>query len=283
MSPQIYHLNCGTMRPLCAQLINGDGGYQHAGKLVSHCLLIVHEERLILVDTGLGTADIEQPKQRLGQAFLNTLKPKLDITETADQQIRQLGFDPVNVTDIFLTHADIEHMGGLLDFPHATVHIYEEELKQITHAGIKEKIRFHPQRYKEMNNWKIYKQPDQLWFGLNAFKIESIPNFTLYMLPLVGHTQGHVGIAIQKHDGKWLLHCGDAYFHYTQLSANGRMPTTLKIFEASIQSIRHERIRSLKKLKLLKVQHGDQIEFFCSHDPEELKYYVQREYSACIP
>jgi glyoxylase-like metal-dependent hydrolase (beta-lactamase superfamily II) len=274
MGTQIFHLNCGTMCPLCAQLINGAGGFQAAGKLVCHCLFIVHEDRLILIDTGFGLQDLQHPKERLGKKFIHSLKPQLDPEETAYKQIEKLGFRPDQVTDIFPTHLDLDHIGGLTDFPQATVHIYQSELDQLLNPGIVEKIRFHSQQFHPMPKWKIYDQPRDCWFGLSAFLIDCIPNLNMVMLPLIGHTKGHVAIGVQQHDTTWLLHCGDAYFHHSQLSAEGKMPTTLKIFEVSVQMIRHERIKSLKKLKKLKADHGDEIEFFCAHDLVEFARYT---------
>ena len=38
------------------------------------------------------------------------------------------------------------------------------------------------------------------------------------MIPLVGHTRGHTGVAVQARGDKWLLHCGDAYYHHSQVT-----------------------------------------------------------------
>ena len=48
------------------------------GKLVCHCLLIETAKGLVLVDTGLGLADLSEPKRRLGGAFVSIVKPSLD-------------------------------------------------------------------------------------------------------------------------------------------------------------------------------------------------------------
>jgi glyoxylase-like metal-dependent hydrolase (beta-lactamase superfamily II) len=52
------------------------------------------------------------------------LRPRLVEEETAVAQVRALGHDPADVTDIVLTHMDFDHVGGLGDFPQATVHVY---------------------------------------------------------------------------------------------------------------------------------------------------------------
>ncbi len=40
MGLRVHHLNCGTMCPACAKLMNGQGGWLELAKLVCHVLLI---------------------------------------------------------------------------------------------------------------------------------------------------------------------------------------------------------------------------------------------------
>lgn len=270
---KIHHLNCGTLCPLCARLMNGTGTLTEPGKLVCHCLLIEQEDKLILVDTGLGLMDIEHTDYRLGKAFQKTFKPKLDPAETAHSQIQGLGYSPADVTDIFPTHLDLDHIGGVSDFPQATVHIYQPELEQILKPSWKEKLRFRLNQFKPEPCWHTYQWPAEQWFGLPAFSIHLKNNLHIWIIPLIGHTKGHVGIAIQQDNGKWLLHGGDAYYHHSQLNAVSHMPLGLQAFEASVQAIRQERLKSLNHLKYLKAHHADEIDFFCAHDPVELEQY----------
>lgn len=274
---KIHHLNCGTMCPLCAKLINGQVSYTEPGKLVCHCLLIEHDNRLMMVDTGIGLQDIQHRDQRLGKTFQKSFKPKLDPQETAFEQIKQLGYDPADVTDLFPTHLDLDHAGGFSDFPQAKVHVYQPELEQITQPTWKDKLRFRFNQFKPTPNWQVYKQTNSQWFGLDAISLEETLKLNIFIIPLIGHTKGHVGIAVPQDSGKWLLHCGDAYYHHSQLDETDHMPTGLKFFERMVQAIPQARHNSLEKLKTLKAQHGDEIEFFCAHDPVELERYQINE------
>lgn len=270
---KVHHLNCGTLCPLCSKLINGHGSLNEPGKLVCHCLLIEDNNRLMMVDTGLGLQDIKQPNHRLGKFFQKTFKPKLLVEETAHHQIQALGYSPNDVTDIFPTHLDLDHIGGVSDFPNATVHVYQPELEQILKPDFKDKLRFRQNQFKPTPTWQVYTQTDSKWFGLPAFSLKTKLGLDLFIIPLIGHTKGHVGIAVQQDNGRWILHCGDAYYHHSQLDEVKRMPIGLKAFEASVQAIRHERINSLNQLKRLKATHSNEIEFFCAHDPVELDRY----------
>ena len=51
-------------------------------------------------------------------------------------------------------------------------------------------------------------------------------------IPLPGHTRGHCGVAVRRSDD-WLLHCGDAYFHHSEVEpGGGAAPKGLRWFES---------------------------------------------------
>ena len=112
----VHHLNCATLCPLAV------------GRQVCHCLLIERDDGIAVVDTGLGAAEVES-KQRLPAWFRVLSRPRLIGSETAREQVRRLGLKAVDVRDIVLTHMDLDHAGGVADFPWATVHVFEESGK----------------------------------------------------------------------------------------------------------------------------------------------------------
>ncbi|TXJ07181.1 MAG: MBL fold metallo-hydrolase [Acinetobacter sp.] len=269
---KIYHLNCGTLCPICERLINGTGSYRKAGKLVCHCLLIESHDKLVLVDTGLGIKDVQQPHHRLGRMFTHLFRPKLDLNETAYYQIKKLGFSPQDVTDIFPTHLDLDHVGGLADFPHATIHVYHQELLTALNPSFKDQLRYRELQFSHQPKWQRYHTPHHDWFGLPAFNCSEQLGFELNMVPLVGHTLGHVGIAV-KQDKQWLLHCGDAYFHRSQIGEHNTMPKALELFEKQAQSDKNKRLATLQRLKQLRHLHPE-IQMFCAHDVVEFEQFT---------
>lgn len=122
---RIHHLNCGTLCPISRALFNGKGGLIEPGELVCHCLLIETEQGLVLVDTGLGREEVQRG---FLSPILDTLSPpRYALHETAWEQIKALGLDPNDVRHIVLTHLDLDHAGGLSDFPQARVHLHRQE------------------------------------------------------------------------------------------------------------------------------------------------------------
>jgi glyoxylase-like metal-dependent hydrolase (beta-lactamase superfamily II) len=91
---------------------------------------------LVLIDTGFGLDDMRNVRQ-LGMAFNIAFRPQAREAETAIEQLRALGFQPEDVREIVVTHLDLDHAGGLPDFPGANVHVLSREL----HAALQPSLR----------------------------------------------------------------------------------------------------------------------------------------------
>lgn len=66
------------------------------------CLLIEHDNRLILVDTGIGD---KQDEKFFSHYYLHG-------DDSLEKSIRQKGFGLDDITDVFLTHLHFDHVGG---------------------------------------------------------------------------------------------------------------------------------------------------------------------------
>lgn len=105
------------------------------------CLLIEDDNRLILVDTGIG--DKQEPKF-FEHYRLSAIKP-------LDQLLGEKGFSPEQVTDVFLTHLHFDHCGGAVKkesgrlvpaFPNATYWSNEKHWRWATNPNDREKASF---------------------------------------------------------------------------------------------------------------------------------------------
>ena len=249
---EIFHLNCVTIVTPIIKNVCG------------HCLLIKESEKLILVDTGIGLWDTLNPLERIGQELIDTVGYRFNEDQTAIRQIKNLGLNPGNVTDCIISHFDNDHIGGLSDFPKATVHVGIEEFENFISANpryLKIPLAHHPKI-------KKYKNSDLDWFGFEARKIKATIQTEIFLVPLFGHTLGHCGIAI-KTNNKWLFYVGDAYYLRGELEDSNHPINELAKISADNNELR---IETLNKIRKLTNDHPE-IEVFGYHDVEEFKIY----------
>ena len=269
---RVHHINCATMCPLGGRLVYGDGAPWTASRMVCHCLLVETEAGLVLVDTGLGLADMADPRGRLGSPFLALTRPRLDPAATAARQIAALGFSIDDVRHVVPTHLDVDHAGGLPDFPRARVHVLAREhaaaMARVTQI---ERMRYHPEQWAHGPTWVLHAPAGEPWFGFECVReLEGIGPDVL-LVPLLGHTRGHAAVAVRTAEG-WLLHAGDAYFHRHEVDVDSpRCTPALAAFQKIVAIDDGARRANQARLRELRRSHADEVRIFCAHDPHELE------------
>jgi glyoxylase-like metal-dependent hydrolase (beta-lactamase superfamily II) len=256
----IHHLNCATMHP-----VGSFGGRVSPTAMVAHCLLVERPGGLLLVDTGFGTDDVADPK-RLGRPFRAIVRPELRQSETALAQVQALGHDAADVTDIALTHLDLDHVGGLADFPHARVHVFTDELEAALHPTLQEKGRYLPVQRTHGPAWVRHDVPGDAWFGFGS--VTALADDVL-LVPLQGHTRGHCGVAVRRPEGGWFLHAGDSYFHSSEKLTPPAPPLGLRVFQVLMGVDNLRRLANQERLRELQRSHGHDVTIFCAHDGDE--------------
>ncbi|WP_147944402.1 MBL fold metallo-hydrolase [Microbispora hainanensis] len=266
---KIHHLNCGSMRKL--EPIDDGMPSAHA---VAHCLLVeTDRDGLVLVEAGLGLGDVRDPAGSLAADWTEMVEPVLDPAETAVRQVERLGYAPADVRHVLLTHLDVDHSGGLPDFPGARVHVLEDELT----AALAEapSRRYRPAHWAHGPHWETYGTgAGEEWFGFGGVRLPHGLPADFLLVPLGGHTAGHAAVAVRD-GGRWLLHAGDAYFYHGELRADEPQPHPLLDFVQTGSQVDAElRLRNRDRLRALVRDHADEVEVFSAHDPWELRRFT---------
>lgn len=249
---EIHHLNCVKI----VSPVNDN--------VCGHCLLIKENNKLILIDTGIGLLDIQKPLERIGQQLIDIVGYNFNENQTAIRQIEKLDLNPEKVTDCVISHLDNDHIGGLADFPNATVHIGIEEYENFNSGNpryLKIPLAHNP-------TIKTYEKSDFNWFGFEARKVITNTETEIFLVPLFGHTLGHCGVAI-KTNNKWMFYIADAYYMRVELNDSHHPVNQLAKMRADNNDLRLE---SLDKIRNLINEHPE-IEVFGYHDIEEFRLY----------
>jgi glyoxylase-like metal-dependent hydrolase (beta-lactamase superfamily II) len=273
---RVHHLNCGSFCPHGAKLIDGEGGLLARAHVVCHCLVVETGDGLVLVDTGFGTEDARNPGQ-LGAAFRLLMEPKPRLETTAIRQLEGLGFAASDVRHIVTTHLDLDHAGGLPDFPEAEVHVLAPELEAALRPKLDERLRYvGGAHWKHDPRWARHEgSGGDDWFGFESVRILPGLDAEILLVPLLGHSRGHTGVALRQDDG-WLLHCGDAFFNHREMASPPSCPPMLRFFQRLTASDNAARRANQERLRELASRHGDEVDLLCAHDP----HYLERHRTA---
>jgi glyoxylase-like metal-dependent hydrolase (beta-lactamase superfamily II) len=218
--------------------------------------------------TGFGTDDVGRPEETLHPLVRQNVAPDLLPEESAFAQVEALGFAPSDVRHIALTHLDCDHAGGLRDFPEAAVHISEAGFAAMQHPPTPEVgARCVAGQWEHGPDWVVEPAGGDEWFGLAD--VRSLTGLDdLLLVPLDGHMNGHIGVAVPRADGRWLLHAGDAAFHRGRISPEDAPCPPLtepleragaadeKAYEATVDVALHR-------------DHADRVEIVLAHDTRQ--------------
>jgi glyoxylase-like metal-dependent hydrolase (beta-lactamase superfamily II) len=133
--------------------------------------------------------------------------------------------------------------------------------------------RYRPAQWDEVKHWKYYSAGGEHWFGFEAVRdLNGLPPEIL-LIPLIGHTRGHAGIAINTPEG-WLLNAGDAYFYRHEMGLPERRCTPgLRAYQWMMEVDREARIHNQERLRALSLDRSKGVRLFCSHDAVEFETF----------
>jgi len=268
VNSHIHHVSCGTMCPAAARVPG-----LMPSRLVAHCLVVEGERGLTLVDTGFGTDDVHEQGKRLGRPFVAMVGARFDPAETMLARLHDLGYAPSDVHDIVVTHLDLDHAGGLADFPHARVHVHSRELQAAMSPSLRERQRYISAQWAHGPTWVEHSEDGDDWFGFAS--VQAVGD-DVVMVPLHGHSRGHCGVAVRRPGGGWLLHAGDAYFNAGDKETPRTCPPGLRLFQTAMAADGGARRANLARVQQLHAGHGDEVTVFSAHDAAEFEELAGR-------
>ena len=246
---KVHHVNCGTMDSPGAQT-------------VCHVLVVETEDGLALVDSGYGLADCAD-HSRIGPSR-HLLRPRFDPDETAARQVERLGYRRDDVRHVVTTHFDIDHIGGLADFPDARIHVTSAEVDGAIRSPTRaERFRFRSAQWAHGPQLIEHDPTGEPWRGFAAAK-EISPGLVLVSLP--GHTRGHACVAVDA-GHRWVLHCGDAFYYRGTIDGQTPVPVVIRLSESLVAFDRKTVQANHERLVELYARREPDLFIVSAHDP----------------
>ncbi|MDB4989206.1 MAG: hypothetical protein JWN04_4384 [Myxococcaceae bacterium] len=248
-----------------SMLMQGKGPWTHGHRASLTCILVERPEGLVLIDTGWGSPTVRSPRDYPGLLFKFTAGRAVATHEmTALGRVLSLGFSPEQVTDIVLTHMDIDHVGGLVDFPRARVHVASAELAARFQRQQPFRSRIHDSRkaFEHAPRFQVAELVDHRALGF-VRSADLFGDGTITFLDAWGHTPGHCAVAVNI-GGQTLVHAGDAFVHHAELLGEESLPLGVRLYRKILHENKPAAHAALVRLRAL---HGEgQATIINAHD-----------------
>ncbi len=141
------------------------------------------------------------------KALAGQLKPKVPLPDL----LRSIGEDPAKLRWAILSHAHLDHAGGLMDLPHLPVLLTREELQFASDPSVQAKgyvIAAHTEKFPPVAAPTLRFEPAPYeTFDESA---DLYKDGAVVVVPLRGHTPGSVGIFVNLAPTRRLFYVGDA-------------------------------------------------------------------------
>ena len=265
-------MNAGTLVPPLAGRVLRARTPSAGPHLICRVVLVEHEGRYALIDTGFGEEDLRAPRERLGGSFLWMAGPKLQQDELVTHKLYDLGIETERIEAVYFTHLDLDHTGGLPAFGEAKAIAHEAEI----HAAFQGQSRKETLRYRRdlhlaqhPRPWGSFPTFDETWFGLPAAPLQLLPEGDAFVLDLPGHSAGHCGFALRE-EGRWTVFVGDACLEideFTRPDASTPLGVRLHHLGADHNRQRARETRAALHRAFVRAPSGTR--WWTSHDPRE--------------
>ncbi|HLT31424.1 MAG TPA: MBL fold metallo-hydrolase [Myxococcaceae bacterium] len=218
-------------------------------------LVIRHPQGILLVDAGTSLKiDAEMEPYRGLQKFFMRVGPgslRAEVPVTA--HLEALGVEPSELTAVIVSHAHIDHVGGLRELP-ASVPVWApaEELTFARREGGASAPSFHVVR----EHAKLLTERGQ---ALELVETETGPfervadvfgDGTVQVVSTFGHTPGSIGIYVVLPDGRRLFFAGDTINRVRELSPPQSKTRAMAVADVDPERA-HAVVRRLARLKEL--------------------------------
>ena len=177
-------------------------------QLEARALLLLSNEKKIIIDTGNGADFVVKYGTRLGQKFAEMYNISATGKPAILDALDQHGLKPEDITDVILTHFHFDHAGGgtttqgenlVPSFPKATYYVQKDNLETAKEPNLREKASYFPANFEPLLAAGVLEILDGPLDNL-------LPGISLRLS--YGHTKGQQNVFISDNNNT-LVYCAD--------------------------------------------------------------------------
>jgi len=187
------HVLSGGLLEMKRHIFIPDAGREEIVQLPVSCFLLRHGQGNVLFDTGCHPAVADNPEDHWG-GMARAMKPIFEADQTLIAELEKIGITPSDIDVVVNSHLHTDHCGCNAFFKNATFIAHARELETARDPAMEGLGYFR-------NDWD---QP----MGVDAIESERdlFGDGRVVIVPLPGHTPGHVGaLAGLERSGTFLL------------------------------------------------------------------------------
>lgn len=223
---KFYILNCGNMITPDDNVLASLNTAQLKLVIPVPAYLLVHPVHgMILIDTGFNYDHIpDEMKANIAWSPLQRIRT----------QIERLGYRPVDVKHVLLSHLHFDHAGQMTDFPEAVFHMRKSEWEDAIPPSRPD---YFPEDYMEAREYRFEYIPEMV-------DCDIFGDGTIVSIATPGHSRGHSSFLVSlPGSGRFLLTMDAA--HMPQYMEETKFFADSKDLSGCIRSI--EKLKDLKK------------------------------------
>lgn len=195
------------------------GGWQSIVFPASVAVIEHPREGVILFDTGYSERFFSATQSFPNRLYRWITPVFLDEGRTAKAQLKKFGIAATDVRQVILSHFHADHVGGVADFPRAR-YVYQhsayEGLRELsTFAALRKAFlpALLPNDFLERSEPVLDNQFGSSIKELSMFagSLDLLGDGSLFLVPLPGHAEGHIGLFVRTSAKDYLL-AGDACY-----------------------------------------------------------------------
>lgn len=210
----------GTMKGPEFFLKRGGGGLR-AVRMPATIAVVERPDGLVLLDAGWSRLTCAWPERDPGRAKSFFLGLDVKPEDAIASQLLSLGYSPGDVKHVVATHLHVDHVGGAVDFPTATVHCALREWEVVPK---------NPRGGYDLRTLDLPRVEKHRIDGPAALGFEASHDLfgdgTVLLLDARGHTRGSMAVAVKLAEG-WCLHAGDATMFVDDFHDDASKPPSL--------------------------------------------------------